>query len=206
VASIEDLPADDFRAQLETNFFGVVNVTRAALPVLRAQGHGHIIQISSIGGRAASPGLGAYQSAKWAVGGFSEVLAQEVRPLGLRVTVVEPGGIRTDWAGASMKVHPVGPAYAGTVGAFATHVRANAEGSRGNPVKMAQAILAVAKLPDPPLRLLLGTDATFLAELVLKQRAAEDARFRELGESTDEDGMGRFADSPVAQMILKTRG
>src|SRR6187402_2626718 len=106
ISSVEDAPEDDFRAQLETNFFGVVNVTRAALPVLRAQGSGHVIQVSSLGGRMASPGLSAYQSAKWAVGGFSEVLAKEVAPLGIRVTVVEPGGVRTDWAGTSMRIDP----------------------------------------------------------------------------------------------------
>lgn len=76
----------------------MVNVTRAALPVFRTQRDGHIIQISSLGGRLATPGLSAYQSAKWAVGGFSEVLAKEVGPLGIMVTVVEPGGMRTDWA------------------------------------------------------------------------------------------------------------
>jgi NAD(P)-dependent dehydrogenase (short-subunit alcohol dehydrogenase family) len=102
VNSIEDAAEDDFRAQIETNFFGVVNVTRAALPLLRAQRSGHIIQISSIGGRAATQGIAAYQSAKWAVGGFSEVLAREVAPLGIRVTVMEPGGMRTDWSGSSM--------------------------------------------------------------------------------------------------------
>ena len=96
VNSIEDMAAEDFREQIETNFFGVVNVTRAALPVFRTQRDGHIIQISSLGGRLATPGLSAYQSAKWAVGGFSEVLAKEVGPLGIKVTVVEPGGMRTD--------------------------------------------------------------------------------------------------------------
>jgi NAD(P)-dependent dehydrogenase (short-subunit alcohol dehydrogenase family) len=99
VNSIEDLPEDDFRAQFETNSFGVYNVTRAALPIMRAQRSGLIIQISSVGGRVASPGVGSYQAAKWAVGGFSEVLAAEVGPLGIKVTVIEPGGMSTDWAG-----------------------------------------------------------------------------------------------------------
>lgn len=107
VNSVEDIAEDDFRAQIETNVFGVVNVTRAALPVLRGQRDGHIIQISSVGGRLATPGLSPYQSAKWAVGGFSEVLAKEVGPLGIRVTIVEPGGLRTDWAGSSMLVDAI---------------------------------------------------------------------------------------------------
>src|SRR5712664_3275576 len=91
-AAIEDLPDDEFRDQLETNLFGVVNVTRAALPVLRAQRSGHVIQVSSIGGRVGgTPGMGGYQTAKYAVEGFSEVLSNEVRPLGIKVTIVEPG-------------------------------------------------------------------------------------------------------------------
>ena len=106
LAAVEDITLYDFRAQVDTNFFGVVNVTKAALPVLRAQGAGHIIQVSSIGGRLATPGLSAYQSAKWAVGGFSSVLAAEVAPLGIHVTVLEPGGMQTDWAGSSMQMPP----------------------------------------------------------------------------------------------------
>ena len=109
----------DFRAQVDANLFGVVNVTKAALPVLRAQGGGHIIQVSSIGGRLATPGLSAYQAAKWAVGGFSEVLAREVGPLGIKVTVLEPGGMQTDWAGSSMRVPPISEPYQPTVGAMA---------------------------------------------------------------------------------------
>src|SRR5262249_3309367 len=119
LAAVEDVTLDDFTAQVSTNLFGVVHVTKAALPVLRRQGSGHVIQISSVGGRLATPGLGAYQAAKWAVGGFSEVLAAEVRPLGIKVTVLEPGGMRTDWAGSSMNVPPISQAYQATVGAMA---------------------------------------------------------------------------------------
>jgi NAD(P)-dependent dehydrogenase (short-subunit alcohol dehydrogenase family) len=118
VNSIEDLPEDDFRRQFETNFFGVYNVTRAALPVLRKQRAGHIVQISSVGGRVGTPGVGSYQAAKWAVGGFFEVLAKEVGPLGIHVTVIEPGGMRTDWAGSSMRIDDVRPEYQATVGAL----------------------------------------------------------------------------------------
>ena len=116
VNSIEDFDEDDFRAQIETNLWGVINLTRAALPVLREQGAGHIIQISSVGGRVTSPGIGPYQTAKWAVEGFSGVLAKEVAPLGIKVTIIEPGGFRTDWAGASMTVHAIRDAYQPTVG------------------------------------------------------------------------------------------
>jgi len=119
LAAVEDVCLEDFRAQIDTNLFGVVNVTKAALPVLRTQGAGHIIQVSSIGGRLATPGLSAYQSAKWAVGGFSSVLAAEVAPLGIRVTVLEPGGMQTDWAGSSMRVTPISDPYRPTVGPMA---------------------------------------------------------------------------------------
>lgn len=185
VSSIEDFAEDDFRAQLETNLWGVINVTRAALPVLREQGAGHIIQISSVGGRVTSAGLGPYQTAKWAVEGFSGVLAKEVAPLGIKVTVVEPGGFRTDWAGASMTVHDIHPAYEASVGQMMRY----REGAvaLGDPVKAAQAILEVAAADDPPLQLLLGSDAFKVARAADEARIASDDRWRALTESTDHD-------------------
>jgi NAD(P)-dependent dehydrogenase (short-subunit alcohol dehydrogenase family) len=185
--SIEDLPEDEFRRQLEINFFGVYNVTRAALPVMHAQRDGRIIQISSIGGRRGTPGLGGYQSAKWAVGGFSEVLAREVAPLGIRVTCVEPGGMRTDMFGLAMLADPVAPDYQGTVSAVIRSVFGNPEAARGNPAKVAQAILQLAGLPQPPVRLLLGSDAVHMAAVAAAERMAEDARWKELSVSTDHD-------------------
>jgi len=201
VNSIEDMAEDDFRAQIETNFFGVVNVTRAALPVLRAQRDGHIIQVSSIGGRGASPGLSAYQSAKWAVGGFSEILAKEVGPLGIRVTVVEPGGMRTDWAGSSMRIDEIRSDYQATVGARSSRLRDNADAMRGDPAKVARAILRIASEKEPPVRLLLGSDAVFLAGANAAARAEEDAKWKALSLSTDFDGLGDFAETPIARML-----
>src|ERR1700686_1197438 len=189
INSIEDVAEDDFRTQFETNFFGVVNVTRAALPVLRAQRDGQIIQVSSIGGRLALPGLASYQSAKWAVGGFTEVLAKEVGPLGIRVTVVEPGGMRTDWAGSNMQVGAVEPDYRKTVGAMIEARSANADIMRGDPARVAQAILRIASEKRPPLRLLLGSDAVFLASVFSAARAKEDAEWKEISLSTDFDGL-----------------
>jgi len=205
VASVEDIAEDDFRAQVETDFFGVVNVTRAALPVLRAQGAGHIIQVSSIGGRAASPGLAAYQASKWAVGGFSEVVAQEVAPFGVKVTVLEPGGMRTDWAGSSMRVGPTAAAYEATVGAFQKHIRDNSDVARTDPAKAARVILEIAAMPDPPLHLLLGSDALFLAKLVAARLATADAKWAAVSRSTDFDGLPDFAETPVAKMLLGLR-
>src|SRR3954462_1024358 len=115
-AAIEEMDEDDFRAQIEANLFGVVNVTRAALPVLRGQRSGVFVQFSSIGGRVGgTPGLGAYQTAKFAVEGFSEVLSNEVAPFGLKVIIVDPGAFRTDWMGSSMTMHEPGSDYRDTV-------------------------------------------------------------------------------------------
>jgi NAD(P)-dependent dehydrogenase (short-subunit alcohol dehydrogenase family) len=185
VAAVEDVTLDAFRAQIDTNLLGVVTVTKAALPVLREQGAGHIIQVSSVGGRMASPGLAAYQAAKWAVGGFSEVLAAEVGPLGIKVTVLEPGGMRTDWAGASMSIPPISRPYDPTVGATARRMDGFAGGAAGDPAKVAQLVLTVADLDDPPLRLLVGTDAYAYGRTAWQTRLDEDAKWQELSTSTD---------------------
>lgn len=185
--SIEDLSEEDFRRQIEVNFFGVYNVTRAVLPVMRAQRDGHIIQISSIGGRRGSPGLGAYQSAKWAVGGFSEVLAREVGPLGIRVTCVEPGGMRTDMFGLSMLADPLSPDYEGTVGTGVRTTFGDPGRARSDPARVAQAILRLAGEAQPPVHLLLGSDAVAVAAAAAEHRAQEDARWRALSVSTDFD-------------------
>jgi NAD(P)-dependent dehydrogenase (short-subunit alcohol dehydrogenase family) len=183
VNSIEDFAEEDFRAQLETNLWGVINVTRAALPVLREQGAGHIIQVSSVGGRVTTPGIGPYQTAKWAVEGFSGVLAKEVEPLGVKVTIIEPGGFRTDWAGASMTVHDLRDAYEPTVGVM-NRYREGAV-SNGDPAKAAQAILKIASVPEPPLRLLLGSDAFKVAREADEAKIANDEAWKELTLSTD---------------------
>jgi NAD(P)-dependent dehydrogenase (short-subunit alcohol dehydrogenase family) len=183
VNSIEDFAEEDFRAQLETNLWGVINVTRAALPVLREQGAGHVIQISSVGGRVSTPGIGPYQTAKWAVEGFSGVLAKEVAPLGIKVTIIEPGGFRTDWAGASMTVHDLRDAYEPTVGAM-NRYREGAV-ANGDPAKAAQAILTIASVPEPPLRLLLGSDAFQVARAADEEKIASDDAWKDLTLSTD---------------------
>src|SRR5258707_8975687 len=164
-APIEETSDDDFRAQIETNLFGVVNVTRAALPVLRRQRSGHVIQFSSIGGRVGgTPGLGAYQTAKWAVEGFSEVLANEVKPLGIKVTIVEPGAFRTDWGGSSMRRVPVSEDYDQTVGAMNRFRESTVGDWPGDPARAARVITDIVRLAEPPLRLLLGSDAVRLAD------------------------------------------
>jgi NAD(P)-dependent dehydrogenase (short-subunit alcohol dehydrogenase family) len=186
LAAVEDIDPDAFRAQIDTNLFGVVNVTKAALPVLREQGGGHVIQVSSIGGRLATAGLSAYQSAKWAVGGFSGVLAKEVEPLGIKVTVLEPGGMQTDWAGSSMSVPPVSEPYQPTVGAMAAmHNGDNI--MLGDPAKVAQVVLEVAAMDEPPLRLILGSEALAYATAAARAQAESDERWHDLTVSTDRD-------------------
>ena len=186
MASIEDCTEAAIRGQFETVFFGVVNLTKAALPVLRAQGHGHIIQISSLGARIGTPGLSAYQSAKWAVTGFSTCLANEVAPLGVRVTIVEPGSIRTDMSGgSSMAIPPISAPYANTVGAMADRLREGHGSEPCDPAKIAQVVVEIAALEDPPRRLLVGSDACRYAELAAEALSAEDARWRTLSQTVD---------------------
>jgi NAD(P)-dependent dehydrogenase (short-subunit alcohol dehydrogenase family) len=144
-----DIPIEDFREQVETNLLGVVNVTKAALPVLRKQREGYFIQVSSVGGRSVAPGLSAYQAAKWAVGGFSGVLAREVNPLGIKVTVLEPGGMSTDWAGSSMKVYPIRGPYEQSLGVLREALDSNLTAS--DPAKVAQVVLQLVELDKVPL-------------------------------------------------------
>src|SRR5882724_2703175 len=185
ISSIEETSLADFREQIETNLFGVVNVTKAAIPLLREQRSGHIIQISSIGGRLGTPGVGAYQTAKWGVEGFSEVLAKEVGPLGIKVTIIEPGGFRTDWAGSSMTIRPSRPEYDSTVGEVARFEREHDGTQAGDPAKAAAVILHIASLDEPPLRLLLGSDAVHLAERGDLARIEADRKWRDVSVSTD---------------------
>jgi NAD(P)-dependent dehydrogenase (short-subunit alcohol dehydrogenase family) len=200
LASVEDITIEDFRAQLDTNLLGVVNVTKAALSTLRAQRSGHIIQVSSLGGRMATPGLPAYQAAKWAIGGFSEVLSQEVAPLGIKVTVLEPGGMRTDWAGSSMSIPTISPDYQSTVGAIAGLLTSGDGNAASDPAKVAQVVLQIVDLDEPPLRLLLGSDAVRYAAAAEAARAEGDRRWRQLSLSTDHDDSDPTQLDPLAQL------
>ncbi|UBU17951.1 oxidoreductase [Nonomuraea gerenzanensis] len=185
-ASIEDMPDEEFRRQLETNLYGVVNVTKAALPVLRQQRSGHFVQFSSIGGRVGgSPGMSAYQSAKFAVEGFSEVLNAEVKPLGVKVTIIEPGGFRTDWGGSSMTTLPSHADYDQTVGEMDRYRESTVDTWAGDPDRAAKIIADVVELAEPPLRLLLGAGAVEMADRSSKARAAEAEQWAEVSRSAD---------------------
>ena len=185
-APIEEMAEEDFRAQIEANLFGVVNVTRAVLPILRQQRSGVFVQFSSVGGRVGgTPGMGAYQTAKFAVEGFSEVLANEVAPFGIKVIIVEPGAFRTDWQGSSMQLHAVGPDYEQTVGQF-NRSRRRADGKQpGDPARAARIIVDVVAMDEPPRRLLLGADAVTLAREAGQRRAAELEQWADLSASAD---------------------
>jgi len=185
VSSVEDTSLADFRAQIETNLFGVIIMTKAVLPYFRERRSGHIIQISSIGGRVGPPGRAAYAAAKFGVEGFSESLSKEVGPLGIKVTIVEPGGFRTDFAGSSTELRAGRPEYDTTVGATVRFQRDYDGNQPGDPIKAAKALLHIASLSQPPLRLLLGSDAYNAAEKHTTQLAATDREWRDLSISTD---------------------
>jgi NAD(P)-dependent dehydrogenase (short-subunit alcohol dehydrogenase family) len=188
--ALEDTTIDVFRRQVETNFLGTVYVTKAAVPLLRVQGGGRIVQISSVGGRIGGPGMTAYQSAKWAVGGFSEALAAEVAPLGIKVTILEPGGMRTDWAGSSMSTPPVSEPYRATVGASAEAMHGFESVANSDPRKVAQLVLEVAGLDEPPLRLLAGSDAYEYGRAAWARRIDIDAKWEHFSRSADHDEAG----------------
>ncbi len=189
VSPIEDTSFAEFRSQIETNLFGVINVTKAAIPRMREQGSGHIIQLSSVGGRVGAMGRAPYSAAKWGVEGFSEVLAKEVGPLGIKVTIVEPGGFRTDFAGSSTSLKEGRPEYDSTVGAAARFQRDYDGAQPGDPAKAATVILQVAAMAEPPLRLLLGSDAVHFVEQADLARIEADRKWRHLSISTDFDAV-----------------
>ena len=190
MAPIENTPLSSFRRQIEANLFGTIIVTKAALPIMRAQGSGHFIQFSSVGGRVGSIGRAPYSAAKWGVEGFSEVLAKEVGPLGIKVTIVEPGGFRTGFAGASTSLSEGDPAYDATVGAAARFQRRYDGRQPGDPARAAALLLRVAAMDEPPLRLLLGSDAVRIVEAAERAKAAADLQWRPLSVSTDFEGAG----------------
>lgn len=187
VGSIEDTSLTAFRQQIETNLFGTIIMTKAVIPQMREQGRGHIIQFSSVGGRLGAPGRAPYSAAKWGVEGFSEVLAKEMALVGVRVTIVEPGGFRTDFAGASTTIEEGRPEYDAVVGAAARMQRAYDGKQPGDPRKGAAAILKIAGIDKPPLRLPLGKDAVAAIDAFDRARLEELAKWRTLSESTDFD-------------------
>jgi NAD(P)-dependent dehydrogenase (short-subunit alcohol dehydrogenase family) len=175
LAPIETGDEADFRTQFETNFWGVYNVSRAVIPQLRTQGGGMIVQFSSVGGRVGgSPGIASYQAAKFAVDGFSRVLAVETKPFGIKVMTVEPSGFATDWAGSSMTVTDIPADYDATIGSMHRLMRSNSAGPAGDPDRAAEIIVQVVKRANPPTHLLLGVNAVEMS-LNYSHRQIEEA-------------------------------
>jgi NAD(P)-dependent dehydrogenase (short-subunit alcohol dehydrogenase family) len=178
--TIEEVTEEQARAQIETNLFGALWVTKAALPLLREQGSGHIIQVSSIGGVNAFPTLGLYHASKWALEGFSQALDAEVRGLGLKVTIVEPTGYTTDWSGSSSVQADHLPAY-DAVREERAKVR-NRPGGRGDPEATAEAILTIVDAADPPLRIFLGVGPLAMIREEYAQRLATWEKWNDVSE------------------------
>ncbi|MFC8800940.1 SDR family NAD(P)-dependent oxidoreductase [Promicromonospora sp. NPDC057138] len=186
VSPIETTDDADFRTQFETNFWGVYNVSKAAIPVLRAQGGGLVVQFSSTGGRVGgSPGIASYQAAKFAIDGFSRVLRVETAPFGVKVLVVEPSGFRTDWAGASMTVHDAPAGYESTVGAMNSRMRQGGAGTAGDPDRAAEILVALAKRDDLPDNLPLGVNATEMSVAQDRRLLESDLRWSAVSRSAD---------------------
>ncbi|BBY50660.1 short-chain dehydrogenase/reductase [Mycolicibacterium arabiense] len=185
VAPIETGDTGDFRAQFETNFWGVYNVSKAAIPVLREQGGGLIIQFSSMGGRVGgSAGIASYQAAKFAIDGFSRVLQAETSPFGIKVMVVEPSGFATDWAGSSMTIDDIPEHYADTVGAM-NAIRTSDAITAGDPARAADILVRLSRRADVPYHLPLGVIAI---EGVIRQDEsllAEDHEWAAVARSAD---------------------
>jgi len=185
VAPIETGDDEDFRTQFETNFWGVYNVSKAAIPVLREQQGGLIIQFSSMGGRVGgSAGIASYQAAKFAIDGFSRVLRTETAPFGTRILVVEPSGFATDWAGSSMALADVPDTYAGTVGAMQS-VRNSDAITAGDPARAAEILVRMSRRTDLPYHLPLGVNAVEGTLRHDEQLLVEDRKWAAVGRSAD---------------------
>jgi NAD(P)-dependent dehydrogenase (short-subunit alcohol dehydrogenase family) len=168
---VEELSEADIRDQLETNLFGALWITQAALPFMREQGSGHILQVSSIGGISAFPNVGAYHASKWGLEGFSQALAQEVKAFGINITLIEPGGYDTDWAGPSSKLSKALPAY-DKVKEMAAEARAKRVSTPGVPAATREAILRIVDAEIPPLRVFLGEQPLGIATADYESRLA----------------------------------
>src|SRR5258707_10733309 len=190
IAPFEQMSAADFQAVVDTCFNGVVYTTRAAIPVMRKQKSGHIFQLSSVGGRLAISGNTAYHAAKWAVGGFSDSLAMEVAPFGVKICTVEPGSIRTNWARrAGQNAPDLLPDYEASVGSILELLRSLEGHSEGDPRKIADVIVQLANSDEVPVRLILGVDAEKRVQQAEAARAIEAEKWRHLTVSTVfEDG------------------
>ena len=189
LGAVEEANAEEVRALYETNVFGLLNVSRAVLPIMRKQGSGHVINISSVGGYSSYAGWGVYGSTKFAVEGLSEAMAMELEPLGIKVTVVEPGFFRTDFLDASSLVETAARIadYKDTVGAMRTFAAGANHAQPGDPAKLSQALLKLADADTPPVRLQLGSDTVQRVRAKNQFVEKEMAEWLDVALSTDHD-------------------
>lgn len=201
LGAVEEFSSEQIRRHFEVNCFGVVEMTREVLPVMRRQKSGHILNITSVGGLASVGGFALYCATKFAVEGFSEGLRDEVAPLGIRVTIVEPGAFRTGFAGESnMRPERTIEDYAPVIEPLRQYLYGNDGKQPGDPRKAALAMIEAVESDAPPLRLMLGADAYGLWEKKSAEREADFSRWRRLGEATAFDGVDvmRMAGEPRA--------
>ncbi|OHV76019.1 oxidoreductase [Rhizobium sp. LCM 4573] len=184
VGAVEETPDEEFRAQMETNFFGAVSVTKAVLPQMRAQKSGAIVNISSLGGQLSFGGFSAYSASKFALEGMSEALAQEVAPFGIKVLVVEPGAFRTGFAADALKHMPVMDAYRNVIGGTRDFAHGMHGTQEGDPAKAAHAIDRALKAEKMPLRLQLGADAVSAVRAHAEQLLQDLAEWEKVGLDT----------------------
>ena len=184
-APFEQITSDEFRDVIETCLFGVVYTSRAAIPVMRKQKSGYVFQVSSVGGRVTIPGNSPYHAAKWAVGGFSDSLADEVAPFSVKVCTLEPGGIRTNFKQKASETLPtLVPDYEPSVGPIYKMMTADHGDSASDPKKIAQIVVTLSNMKDVPKRLILGKDAEAFVKQAETARAGEAAKYRDLTLST----------------------
>lgn len=187
-------------SQLQTNLYAPIEITRVVLPYMRKQRSGHILQISSIGGRIGNAGISIYQAAKFGVSGFTEALSKEVAPLGIKVTSVEPGGFRTDWAGASMTYAPHVEGYETTVDARMEFFKSGKFVPVGDPVKAAKVMLDLVEHPEPPVHLVLGSEAAAFLKQADAKRAEEFEKWMTVTLSTDHNESEDFFQTEVGKL------
>lgn len=201
IGAAEAYTEEEVRSQLETNFYAPIEVTRAVLPYMRKQRSGRILQISSIGGRVGSIGLTMYQAAKFGLSGFSEALAKEVAPLGIYVTAVEPGGFRTDWAGASMSYAKPVEGYEDTVNMRAEIFKAGNFVPVGDPDKAAKAMIELVAHPEPPVHLILGSEAAGILKQAETIKQAEFEKWMPVTLSTDHEESVNFLETKEGKAL-----
>lgn len=203
IGAAEAFSEEQVRSQLQTNLYAPIEITRAILPHMRKQRSGHILQISSVGGRVGNAGLTMYQAAKFGLGGFSEALSKEVAPLGIKVTCVEPGGFRTDWAGDSMSYAPSVEGYETTVDQRAEFFKGGDFVPVGDPEKAAKVMVDLVDNTEVPVHLVLGSEAIGLLKIADQVRTAEMEKWLSVSLSTDHDEAVNFLNTDLGRALAR---